>query len=120
MKILLVEPGKKPVLSESDGTLQSMQNIVGGTIQAIYPFEEPVALICNDEGKLLGLSLNRALRDAAGQIYDIVAGTFFLCGAPQGSDSFESLTEEECRILQQRFHISELFMHFGETIICFR
>ena len=57
MKILLVEPGKKPVLSEIDGSLKSMQEVVGGTIQAIFPFEEPVALICNDEGKLLGLPL---------------------------------------------------------------
>ena len=55
MRILLVEPGKRPVLKEIDGSLKSMQEIVGGTIQAIYPFEEPVALICNDEGKLLGL-----------------------------------------------------------------
>lgn len=39
-----------------------MQEIVGGTIQVLYPFAEPVALVCNDEGKLLGLPLNRALR----------------------------------------------------------
>lgn len=118
MKILLVEPGKKPVLSEIDGTLQSMQNIVGGTIQAIYPFEEPVALICNDEGKLMGLPLNRALRDAAGQIYDIVAGTFFLCGAPAASDSFESLTEEETKMLEQRFSVAEIFLGSDGQILC--
>ena len=118
MKILLVEPGKKPVLSEIDGTLQSMQNIVGGTIQAIYPFEEPVALICNDEGKLLGLPLNRALRDAAGQIYDIVAGTFFLCGAPQGSDSFESLVTKDLESIKQKFWTPEVFFKAGNQIIC--
>lgn len=95
MRILLVEPGKRPILKEIDGSLKSMQEIVGGTIQALYPFEEPVALICNDEGKLLGLPLNRALRDKEGRIYDIVAGTFFLCGAPEGSDRFESLQKEQ-------------------------
>lgn len=95
MRILLVEPGKRPVLKEIDGSLKSMQEIVGGTIQALYPFEEPVALICNDEGKLLGLPLNRALRDEEGRIYDIVAGTFFLCGAPERSDQFESLQKEQ-------------------------
>lgn len=78
MRILLVEPGKTPILKEIDGSLKSMQEIVGGTIQALYPFEEPVALICNDDGKLLGLPLNRGLRDEEGRIYDIVAGTFFL------------------------------------------
>jgi len=95
MRILLVEPGKRPVLKEVDGSLKSMQEIVGGTCQALYPFEEPVALICNDEGKLLGLPLNRALQDEEGRIYDIVAGTFFLCGAPEGSDRFESLQKEQ-------------------------
>lgn len=39
-----------------------------------------MALICNDEGKLLGLPANRALRDSEGNLYDIVCGTFFLCG----------------------------------------
>lgn len=95
MRILLVEPGKRPILKEIDGSLKSMKEIVGGTIQALYPFEKPVALICNDEGKLLGLPLNRALRDEEGRIYDIVAGTFFLCGAPEGSDRFESLQKEQ-------------------------
>jgi hypothetical protein len=97
MRILLVEPGKTPVLKEIDGSLKSMQEIVGGTIQVLYPFTEPVALICNDEGKLLGLPLNRALRDENGRIYDIVAGAFFLCGAPKGSDRsdrFESLSQQ--------------------------
>lgn len=118
MKILLVEPGKKPVLSEIDGSLKSMQKVVGGAIQVLYPFEEPVALICNDEGKLLGLPLNRALRDADGQIYDIVAGTFFLCGAPTDSDSFESLTEEESLVLKQRFGTVETFLKLGGQVLC--
>lgn len=118
MRILLVEPGKEPALKEIDGSLKSMQEMVGGTIQAIYPFEEPVALICNDEGKLLGLPLNRALRDEEGRIYDIVAGTFFLCEAPENSDSFESLPFETCYMLQSRFGIPEIFMRIGAQIIC--
>lgn len=103
MRILLVEPGKRPVLKEIDGSLKSMQEIVGGTIQVLYPFEEPVALICNDEGKLLGLPLNRALRDEEGRIYDVIAGTFFLCGAPDNGGLFQSLTEEDFEMSQRRF-----------------
>lgn len=118
MRILLVEPGKQPVLKEIDGSLKSMQEIVGGTIQALYPFEEPVALICNDEGKLLGLPLNRALRDETGQIYDIIAGTFFLCGAPEGGDSFENLSEDQIRIFSTRYVWTEHFIRLNEDIIC--
>ena len=79
MKIIVVEPQKKPVVREIDSGLESMQKVVGGSIEAVYPFEEPVALICNDEGKLLNLPLNRALRDENGTVYDIISGTFFLC-----------------------------------------
>ncbi len=118
MKILLVEPGKEPALKEIDGSLKSMQEIVGGTIQAIYPFEESVALICNDEGKLLGLPLNRGLRDEKGRIYDIVAGTFFLCGAPEDSDSFGSLTDGAMQAFKQRFAVPELFLNINGTLVC--
>ena len=95
MKVLIVEPLKAPYTADIDGSLDSMQNIVGGLIQVIYPFNDPVALICNDEGKLMGLPLNRPLADDDGSIYDIIAGTFFLCAAPTDSDSFDSLTEEQ-------------------------
>ena len=99
MRILVVEPGKQPEEREIDGSLESMQQIVGGLIQAIYPFDDTVALICNDEGKLLGLPWNRV----AG--YDIIAGTFFLCDAPPDSESFESLTEEQLRLYLQLFNL---------------
>ena len=110
MQVVIVEPEKKPFVQNIDDTLTSMQQIVGGTIQAVYPFEEPVALICNDEGKLLNLPLNRALRDSNGAIYDIVAGTFFLCTAPADSDRFESLTDEQAQIYLERFATPEQFI----------
>ena len=45
--------------------------------------------VWNDEGKLIGLDLNRSLRDEHGEIYDIVAGTFLVVGL--GPESFASL-----------------------------
>mgnify|MGYP000382266717 CR=1 FL=1 len=59
MKVLMVEPGKSPYAAEIESGLKSLQAAVGGDIQAVYPYEDPVALICNDEGKLMGLPLNR-------------------------------------------------------------
>lgn len=103
MNILLLEPGKRPRSAVITGTLQSMQQVVDGPIQAVYPFAEPVALICNEEGKLRNLPWNRALRDEAGQIYDIVAGTCFLCAAPPGEDSFAGLTDAQLDAFSRRF-----------------
>ena len=109
MRILLVEPGRVPRPAEIGDSLEDMQTVVGGHIQAVYPFEEPVALVCNEEGKCLGLPLNRALRLDNGEIYDVIAGTFFLCAAPPDSDRFASLTEEQITRYTERFRAIELF-----------
>lgn len=51
-----------------------MQKIIGGAIQAVYPLLENVALVCHDEGRSLGLPLNKGLRDEYGNLYDIICG----------------------------------------------
>ena len=94
MKILVVEPNKRPYEQEISGSLESMQSIVNGLIEAIYPFLDEVALVCNDEGKILNLSLNRYLC-RNGSPCDYIAGTFFLCSTPSDSDSFQSLSDEQ-------------------------
>ena len=118
MLILSVEPGKVPEVKEISGSLREMQELVGGHIQAIYPFEEPVALVCNEEGLFLGLSANRGLRDRDGKLYDIVCGTFFLCGAPADAESFTSLSPEEVERLERRFHTPEIFVGMAGHIVC--
>ncbi len=90
-------------MKEIDSGLESLQHEVGGCIEAIYPYEDPVALVCNEEGKLEGLPLNRALRDEDGDIYDVVAGTFMVVGLTD--DSFGSLTVEQ----MQKFSTSSKF-----------
>ena len=113
MKIIVVEPQKKPVVQEIDAGLEAMQKIVGGSIEAVYPFDDPVALICNAEGKLLGLPQNRTLRDDAGEVYDIISGTFFLCAAPPDSDRFEGLTDQQVKTYMERFAMPEMFLNVG-------
>ena len=116
MQVIVVEPKKKPMVQDIGSDLESMQRIVGGSIQAIYPFEEPVALICNEEGKLLGLPLNRALRDDDGTVYDIISGTFFLCAAPPDSDCFTSLTDQQVKTYMERFSVPEMFLNVGGNL----
>ena len=113
MQVVVVEPKKKPIVQDIGSDLDSMQRIVGGPIEAVYPFDEPVALICNEEGKLLKLPLNRALRDDAGEIYDIISGTFFLCAAPPNSDHFAGLTEQQIKTYLEQFSVPEMFLNVG-------
>ena len=118
MHILVVEPERRPEVREIDGSLRSMQEVVGGLIQALAPFDEPLALVCNDEAKLMNLPANRGLRDEDGKLYDIICGTFFLCGAPADSDHFVSLTPEQIERYRERFHTPEMFWGVNGHIVC--
>ena len=116
MRVLVVAPGEKPAKREIDGSLESMQAIVGGTIQEIYPFEDFAALICNDEAKLTFLPMNRILWERN----DVICGTFFLCRALPNDDNFSSLTDQELELYKQRFEKTEQFMRIGSTLVVMR
>lgn len=107
MKVLKVEPGELPYLKEIDRGLEALQKEVGGYIQATYPFEDMVAIICNDEGKLLGLPLNRALYMDE-EMYDIIAGDFLICGIDDGDD-FISLNDDLAQKFYEKFKAPESF-----------
>jgi hypothetical protein len=90
MKVVLVEPGKVAREARIGTRLSDLQAVVGGDIEQFCPYEDEVALICDEEGKLCGKDLNRAVYGEDGQMMDIVAGTFFVCSAPSDSDSFKA------------------------------
>ena len=50
--VLVVEPEKKPYVKDIDSGLASLQKELGGYIQDVYPFEETVAIICDEEANL--------------------------------------------------------------------
>lgn len=116
--VLVVEPGRAPYVKEIDSGLKSLQSEVGGWIEAVYPFEEEVALICNEEGKLYGLPLNRALMDEDGEIYDIIAGTFLVVGL--GAEDFCSLSDEYIKKFSDRFKTPEKFAEIDGKLIVIR
>ena len=115
MTVLVVEPMKEPYVKEIDPDLHSLQAEVGGDIGATYPYSDPVALVCNDEGKLIGLDLNRGLRDENGEIYDIVAGTFLVVGL--GEEDFASLSPELIQKYTEQFKTPERFMQINGNIV---
>lgn len=75
-------------------------------------------MICNEEGKLNGLPLNRALWDEDGTLYDIISGTFFLCAAPPDAENFQSLSEEQLLYYEERFHCPEMFLNVNGKLVC--
>lgn len=105
MKVLVINPGENPKIREIGEKLEDMQKVVGGFIEEIMPWDDDVAIICNEEGKVKGLPLNRIIKDENGKTIDIIAGTFFLCYAPIESESFMSMPENLIEKYNEIFEI---------------
>ena len=81
-----------------------MQAVVGGWIEAIYPYEEEVAIVCNEEGLINGLPFNRRVPGGYGGVF----GTFFICGL--GEEDFCSLPAELVERFKSEYQNSELLI----------
>lgn len=115
IKVLKVEPDKAPELIEMKNDLEAMQAIVGGYIE-VMPIADDVAIVCNEEGKMNGLELNRPLYHE-GEMYDIIAGTFFIAGDDWESGEFVSLTDEQIAKYKEQFRRPVIFFKLGDKIV---
>ena len=110
MNVLVVEPGFLPYEKEisdslnSDEHLRALQEIVGGWIEAIYPYDEEVAIVCNEEGLINGLPFNRSVPGGYGGVF----GTFFICGLSE--DSFCSLPPDLMERFKSEYAYSEILI----------
>ena len=111
----MVNPDARARVDTTDQTQESMQKVVDGYIEVAYPFSDPVALVCNEEGKLNNMPLNRALRDDKGRLYDIIAGTAFICGI--GEDDFTDIPNHLIQKYLTMFEIPDTFMNVEEGIL---
>ena len=114
MDVLMVEPGQYAKMTTIGSNLKSMQDAVGGSIEAAYFFDDPVALVCNEDGKNIGLPLNRAVRDEQGEIMDIIAGKFFVCGLTE--DNFGSLPKSFRTSSRRCSRIPRAFSRWGAAL----
>ena len=114
LTVLVVSPGEEPSVETIPKGLESLQQQVGGYIEAIYPFEDPVGIVCNEEGKIKGLQLNRSLRDDDNNLYDIISGTFLVVGL--GDEDFCSLTPEQIEKYSEQFKEPEMFFMLNGEI----
>lgn len=116
ISVVLCEPGKLAKTATIEASLESYQKIVGGYIEAYYPFEEPICIVCNEEGKITGLPLNRAVyaEPDRGEMLDIIAGTFFVCDC--SGEDFGSLSPEQLRRYTEQFKYPERFFRMDNEI----
>ena len=108
-------PGKQAVVTRIQNTLEAKQAFVGGYIQAVYPFDAPIALVLNEEGKLKGMEPCRALFDEEGNIYDIIVGPFLICGLDD--EGFVSLTPQQQKEYLAMFRHPQMFVMLNGEMI---
>ncbi len=108
-------PGKQAVVTRIQNTLEAKQAFVGGYIQDVYPFDDPIALIVNEEGKLAAMEPCRALFDEEGNIYDIIVGPFLICGLDD--EGFVSLTPQQQKEYLAMFRYPQMFVMLNGEMI---
>ena len=104
LRVLRVEPGNAPEEKVIGADLESLQAEVAGLIECVY-MDDDIILVCNEEGKLNGMKLNRRLGD------DIICGPFFLV-SDDGEGDFTSLNDRQMGALKERFAQPEQFADF--------
>ena len=118
ISVLLVEPNKYPKMIEIDDTLEAMQAVVGGDIEEYMPFEDEVAIICNEEGKITGMAPNRAVyEENSREMLDIICGKFFVAYAPFEAERFQSLPPDLAEKYREKFKYPERFMRVNNEIV---
>lgn len=126
IRILVLEPGKAPEVRSIPNTLECTQEVVGGLIEIVScdsryrsAFKNAekansIVIVCNEEGKLQRLPLNRAML-YGNTIHDVYQGTIFICGVAH--DDFVSLTDEQVKVLEHVYHEPDQFLKTPHGVI---
>lgn len=117
VKALMIEPYKHPCVVELECDLDSLQKAVSigapeqGLIEFVY-LEDNVSILCNEEGKLIGLTPNRWLGE------DILCGVFYVV-AENDEGELMSLTQEQQERYSKMFYDSDVIdkEKVGRTIV---
>ena len=98
MKVLLVRCDEEPKVIDIPHTLLIMQQLVGGDIEIVEPFEDDIALVCSETGRNDGKQLNCVINSSLD-----IFGDFFLC--KYGETELEDLPEEKAFMYASMFRL---------------
>ena len=117
IRVVLVESRKKAVVKAINGSLENMQKLVGGYIEAIA-LDEKHTLICNEEGRIRNLPFCRALVDDRKIVRNVIAGTFFIC-AREGTE-YTGLDDASVQKYMEQFLLPEALQKIGGRFVISR
>ena len=111
IKVLKVAPLERPSVCHLENRLSALQRAVSieadyiGLIE-IIDLDEKACILCNEEGKLIGLMPNRRIEG------DIICGVFYVTGQ-DSEGNLTSLSEEQIAYYKKRFECVEYFLPDG-------
>lgn len=105
VRVVIVPVGAEPYEARIDGGLRAMQKVVKGYIEAVS-LEPYVQLICNEEGKLSGLPMNRRL----GVIQDVICGDFLISRHDEEGAAVD-LTDVDVAAYTNMFALRPRYVH---------
>ena len=115
IRVVYCEPGCMARIIELGTGLNELQKAVGGSIEPYYGLDDPgCCLVCDEEGKYDGALPNRAVKDKAGKIVDVIFGPFFICDCR--GEEFASLSDEQIDRYLDQFRYPEIFYMEGKTV----
>lgn len=102
MRVVIAKPGERAYMTEIEPGLASLQAVVAGDIE-LWAVDGAANFLCNDEGRINGLSLNRVVTLSDGTVWDIY-GPILVVGMDDAADDFGDLPESEARQWVERLN----------------
>lgn len=95
IKAILVKAGLEPELIEFEESLENLQKYVGGYIEMVQYFDDnDVDVVINEEGKIIGLPLNKVIK-CNGRVIDFIMGDLLIVGANDETGETISIPEDK-------------------------
>ena len=103
IKVMIKEPRQDALVLEVKNSYGVCRDLIGGGWLETVWIEKGVVMICDEEGKLKGLTPNFVLP----KLRDIICGPVFFCSANSEGD-FTSLNEEQIAFVKKLVKENEL------------
>lgn len=113
---ILIKPKSLPERITIKNELKTFQSLVKGYIECFDLPDEGITIICNEEGKINGLDLNRSIKDNNGNTVDIIAGNMVIVGIDYAEGEFISLTEKQTEEITEKFYHPEIFFKHNDKL----